>query len=139
MTVAPFLVLAVLSLILILEIVPYYGWLYQIGLGLLGTIFLLLSPLAVLILFVNALYHRRWRQLLLVLGWALAIFLTWGYLLPLREPITARVIQTFYCGESHSGEQETVLGGIQRIGRTFVNDSHCILPMCREEFYYCDK
>lgn len=135
----PFLVLAALSLTLILHVVPFYNWWYRILLGLFGSILLFLSPLAVLVLIVNLLSFRQVRQLILILIWTLAIFLTWKYILPLREPITARIIQLAYCQENSPGKGETILGGIQHIGYVFVNDSHCILPACKEEFYYCDK
>lgn len=138
-TSVPLLVLAAFSLTLILQVIPFYNWWYRLLLGISGNILLILSPLALLILVANLLYFRQVRQLILVLIWTLAIFLTWKYILPLREPITAQIIQRSYCQQNSPGNGETILGGIRHIDYIFVNDSHCILPACKEEFYYCDK
>lgn len=138
-TSVPLLVLVALSLTLFLQVIPFYNWWYRILLGIFGSILLFLSPLAVLILVANSLSSRQGRQLILILIWTLAIFLTWKYILPLREPITAGIIQHVYCQENNPGKGESVLGGIKHTGYIFVNDSHCIWPACKEEFYYCDR
>jgi hypothetical protein len=138
-TSVPFLILVAFSLTLIFLVIPFYNWWYRIFLSIFGSILLFLSPLAVLILLVNTLYLRQGRKLILIVAWTLAIFLTWKYILPLRKPITAGIIQQVYCRENHPGKGETVLGGIKHIDYIFVNDSHCIFPACNEEFYYCDK
>lgn len=135
----PFLVLAALSITLILQVIPFYNWWYRVLLGIVGIILLFLSPFAVLILVVNLFSFRQVRRLILILVWTLVMFLTWRYILPLREPITAGIIQRAYCHENTPGKGETILGGIRHVDYIFLNDSHCILPVCKEEIYYCDK
>ena len=138
-TLAPFLLLVAFSLTLILNVIPFYNWWYGIFFGVLGNLLLLISPVATLILLVISLYRRQGRRLILIAIWALAMFFTWRYILPLRVPITAEIIQRIYCQDDRPGNGEVILGGIKHVGHVFINDSHCIFPNCLEEFYYCER
>lgn len=133
---AAFALLGALSLALLFSIVPFYNWWYRILMGFAGAILLLLSPLAVGLLLALSLHRRRAKRLLLIATWGLGLFLAWRYILPLRHSLTDLIIQRIYC--QHPLDQgEIILGGIRHSEHIFINDSHCLIVVCAEEFYYC--
>lgn len=133
-----FIFLGALSLIFLLNIVPYYNWWYRIFLGLVKTLLLLLSPVAAIVLLALSFYRRQTRRLLFVATWILTLFLLWRYALPLRQPLTELIIQQVYC-QRPLDQGEIILGGIRHFEHSFINDSHCLIVVCAEEFYSCKE
>jgi hypothetical protein len=133
---AAFAFLGMLSLVLLFNIVPYYNWWYRIILGLAGIVLLLLSSLAVFILLALNFHRQQTRRVILIATWVLTLFLTWKYVLPLRQPLTELLIQRVYC-QQPLAQGEIVLGGIKHFEGLFINDSYCLIVVCAEEFYSC--
>ncbi|MBU2524061.1 hypothetical protein KKG71_02615 [Patescibacteria group bacterium] len=58
----------------------------------------------------------------------------------MRKIILQETINTFYCPADNLKYYDKILGGIIYAGSTgFLNETHCMMPMCQEEFYYCNR
>lgn len=140
------LIAALYLLTFTLVLVPYYNFFYRHGVLLLHALSFWLSP-CIIVLVVIPVYisERRFKRALLafVVG-SLIVFADWR-LQSWRYHITETYIKSHYCGANKPAVGDSILGGIKGIGMdrtertgSFENTTHCLLPACVEEFYYCD-
>jgi len=136
---AGWMVIAFNLLLLILYVIPFYHRWYRVPVNLLGTLFFFASIATVALMLVAYLFKRRFSRAVMILVIGIAFFFATTHYYDWRTGLTERIIQAHYCRENRPVEEELVLGGIINTGRMFINDSHCLIVVCDEEFYYCDR
>lgn len=128
-------------LLLILYVVPFYNRWYRVPVNLLNSASCCIGIVAVVfVLLPLYLFTRRFRRGVVFTALVLLLFFATRPAYSWRVQLTERLIQAYYCGENRPAEPELVLGGIINTGGGwFINDSHCLIMVCDEEFYYCDR
>lgn len=136
---AGWIVIALNSLLMMLHVIPFYHRWYRVPVNLVGTLFFFVSMATVALMLVGYLFKRRFRRAAIILAAVLALLFVTTHSYDWRTGLTERIIQAHYCRENRPVEEGRVLGGITNTGRMFINDSHCLIAVCDEEFYYCDR
>ncbi len=132
------LTIASYFLLFVLCITPFYNRLYRVVVNLLHlTVFFVSISAIVLGLVPYYVYKKRFGRALLCVGLGLHTFFTVQHVHNWRVGLTERLIRTRYCQEGSPVEADTILGGIENTGGMYINDSHCLIVVCSEEFYYC--
>ena len=125
-------------LLLVLRITPFYNRLYRLAVNLLHIAVFFVSMSAVVFgLVPYYVYKKRFGRALLCVGLGLLACFTVQHVHNWRVGLTERLIRTWYCQEGCPVEADTILGGIENTGGMYINDSHCLMAVCSEEFYYC--
>jgi hypothetical protein len=80
--------------------------------------------------------RKKWR--LMGMSIVLLIWIVVGIKLSgvIKQSLTQRMLDTFYCQQSRTGE---ALGGLRQNGDSFLDESHCVGPICNEKFIYCSN
>ncbi|MDZ7863720.1 hypothetical protein [Acidovorax sp.] len=138
-------VLALYGLTLVLHIVPWYHPGFRPPVQLANGALLVAGALAIVLVLVPA-YARRqqWGWLLASLSAGLALFMGTGQAHAWRLAWTDHLLQTRHCNDSTQASGTRVLGGLVRTGglgagggAEYVNSTHCLFVVCREEFFPC--
>lgn len=133
------------GLSLVLHIVPWYHPGFRPPVQMANGALLVAGALAIVLVLVPA-YARRqqWGWLLASLSAGLALFMGTGQANAWRLAWTDHLLQTRHCNDSTQASGSRVLGGLVRTGglgagdgAEYVNSTHCLFVVCREEFFPC--
>ena len=135
------------SLAFTLVLTPYYNWFYRIGVNL---IYFVIFPATLLLVFFARIpfyiYNRHFKKALLMVLLGLVIIFSGTQVDSWRFQLTNSYIQNTQCNTTQQTTNNLILGGIKEVRfegvadtNFFVNDSHCLIVVCTEEFYTCHK
>ena len=130
-----------------LVIVPYYNWFYRLTVN---FFYLIVFPLTSLIILLARvpfyIYKRHFKKVLLMVLLGLVIIFSRTHVNNWRFQLTNSYIQNTQCNTTQQTTNNLILGGIKEVRfegvadtNLFVNDSHCLIVVCAEEFYTCHK
>ena len=137
---AGWIAIASYSLLVLLYVIPFYNRWYRVTVNLLGTIMLFVSIVVVpFVLVPLCLFKRQYSRAVIIVALELILIFATHNAYNWRVRLTERLVQAYYCRENRPVEAKLVLGGIINTGQMFINDSHCLIVVCDEEFYYCDR
>jgi hypothetical protein len=137
---AAWILAALNALAITLYVIPFYNRWYRIPVNVVSTALLYTSLVAIALILIPVYFYKK-------LFGRLAICVVVGFLLLAatrhaygwRVYLTKQMIQTHYCEDNRPVSNNPVLGGIINTGGMFINDSHCLIVICDEEFFYCDR
>ncbi|MBN1915473.1 hypothetical protein JW796_00560 [Candidatus Dojkabacteria bacterium] len=142
-----FVPLILLGLWTVIFIIPYYNYSLRLVL-ILGHPFLLFFVLlSSLGYFLFAIIKKKLYLFVISVCTLLSLIAVWFFpASEVRQNVTQRVINGYYCSKAEISNRDVILGGItvsvsadREESLVFINESHCLMTVCAEELYYCNE